>query len=772
MDDSHTNDVLKHKLRAIASLTNEDRNVCQEMKIPGMRLIEKLSHTQRDPNPLKTAYYDQSYKYPILIRKNNRNGLPTHCFPEKRVNDSRRHAYELCKRETTTHWIETRFNQLKEDQQLREKINKQIHALYFARRNDVLTFKNIEWPNQIHVGEVPYSRRRCATKTTPVNIEPKDRIQAVLQTLLPDETLQRLDPNSPAVMNVKKIITKIDLQGMPLLDQARIILKELDPQIRVNPIADGIPNSIVPFKHACHSKMLYMTPIVQEEDRIDKEQFRRDITTLCNIMIDTTQRGTWASTVELTSYNDAPLVDHLTSLEMSHFHWTKFLLTIVSQPCPLTMIEGGTEFRVVAGESHPYRKKNQIGFEYTMYLGHERIAFRNGATNGVFTHSGDLIKNIKMEWCNPEEFKTIITDLMIFTRWEWAFHQTKSMKASRRQTADHARTRMHEVMGTTGQKWRKALAIMWMRDQNDRVSLDRNEIDPDDPEMEVGILHLIPHLEFPHQQPVVLKAELNGDLTYRGRVVSEPPRGVLQSTLSNNFQNNSSTWITTCKTLVGVLKHMYFHAKTNLRSGQDPTRLAEVYEKYMRHMATPSERIKNEYVARSTINALKRSPHSQDIIALCTLFLMKNKGLGKITTTSLMHLKDGSLTVDLDFAHPNSVVHLSSEGDIVFELGTSLPITTQVISLTNLLGFKLGPSPSVDEVLQLNVLPRISDIVMSPNSYNSPDGTQWIVCSGGKVYKLTRDRHIFSNSQLTLAQRTSNLQASRVRHLAGPSSSS
>ncbi|URQ09140.1 replicase PB2 [Halyomorpha halys orthomyxo-like virus 1] len=415
-------------LRICKNIMEADTKAIQIMKdtpLCNLRVINRASRNNKDPNPLSSTMAQINTKFPITVDrfKARAFGVPESLLGP---DDAHRYGRRICKKEVVDWFLDNVPAPGPEMKQV-------IDTLFEKPRKDVERFFAVKWRSaKIKFGPVMLERKMIPTQVPALRVPRPLRNKLVMQVLMPDYCLpyQRLDPS--LTQGLRQIAqTKLDAK-LALVQQVRILTDQMDPKVRIIPAIPGSAEMIGPMRHAiCQSNFLVTVDIPPLKGSND---YTKDLISLADSAI-------WA--IHFLGQSSSSVTDLLSRtkimgrylpeiLDSSDTNTSvlkvKFLMTLLNKPINMASFFKEIAFSPCIANVFVTNTKNRGGFRYRVYKGNEVVHFRKDALRGQFCHNGEIILSITCNFTEEPELRYALAAIGAYCRKEGELTSAKNKK--------------------------------------------------------------------------------------------------------------------------------------------------------------------------------------------------------------------------------------------------------------------------------------------------------------------------------------------------------
>lgn len=434
---------LMHVIDKILKARQGSIKVLKESCLCNVRVVSRAAKDTKDPSPLASTMIAITTKYPIRINTENarKYNLPSQFIGG---DDSRVVGYKQCKLSAIDWWIER--------SKVPDKDCRDIIDVLSARCNqEVEDYYSIDWnAAKVSQGSTIMERKMVATQQPIVKLPRHLRIPAIMQTLVP-QLVTPYDEIPPYALGRLLKLRDLSLTlKMPFASQARMLLENLDPKVRLLPCTPGCSDFTGPFRYAIQQNYFTITNIGSRREE-KSDEVKVQLYNFANVFTRAAQDGIntdiLADIAYRTKLTTNTLMEVLRNDEIEDTIYVIYLKAQLGMPISQISSVEGTIFSPRPSKVKPTLRTNLSKFKFKEYLGLEVVDYKNGETRGQFIHDGSVLNEIIINFTSITETTATIFDIANYCRWDWAITRGQSKRAVELETKSKLIKKIENFIG-------------------------------------------------------------------------------------------------------------------------------------------------------------------------------------------------------------------------------------------------------------------------------------------------------------------------------------
>nr|BDF92392.1 polymerase basic protein 2 [Oba virus] len=417
------------------------------------RVLTKYARGVKDPNPLCSAMYTTSLKWPITMKREwvewfVRRWPDAELFPPNK-DDAREFSRVICARRALDLWLQS-------DEEITEAADKAISVLYRPAIELAADFDSRPWRNlAISFGFLPRDRLRVPTRLSSLSVPSDHRASVVSEILMPGFSPYNVEVTKDYLDPIRALLGDRIVTGLDIGSQARILYDVMDDRRRTLPIPQNLDPGL--YQHSIALYGNYWRGLWRQGALPPTDQpnigLKNDLAFLVKDMIDNGYRlDHQAAYVRSMTYDKRRLIDFLG--DESETFPVQYLKCLLGLPIKGEHMYAGTKFRVECKNPIVKSVTNPAGLAFRIYMGQETVYFSRGFIKGQFTRVGTTPKNIKVSRCNSSELVEVLVSCCNYTRYLWETSAQPTISRVARDIGKRIKARPYSVIGAKIDNWR------------------------------------------------------------------------------------------------------------------------------------------------------------------------------------------------------------------------------------------------------------------------------------------------------------------------------
>lgn len=402
--------VLMMAVNKIYSASEEAITILRDTPVSSLKVLRGIAKGDRDPDPLSSTMLQINRKFPITIYSAHPKFS---LIPKIMLGPDDFHLYrrKLCKLEAVQKTIEDTTPITDQEKGI-------ISVMYRQHDQDAQKYAAIDWRNaKISFGLTVLNKVYAPTRCPIINIPKPIREQMVLQTLCSDLIIPYNDINPNLVTILKQVIGASIHDKMTFMQQARILLNQLDARVKLQPLPPGYEEWMGVLRYALFGSRWTTTSImVNESSTTERMEKFKNLIVLNKVCIKILQ-------LKISGPNDlrlnlnhvklhGELIEHaLLGVPDTNNSNLKVLCVLIGISTTMSSELGRVTFSPAPSEIRPVVRRNLAGFQYKSYKGMETVYIRCDETTGMFAHDKENIFSVILTLTTPQSARVILATI-------------------------------------------------------------------------------------------------------------------------------------------------------------------------------------------------------------------------------------------------------------------------------------------------------------------------------------------------------------------------